>query len=179
MLSLMRQFPLASIILAEDHEDLVFHLPLIYCDGKLIGILKKHHPNADYFKNNQTVSIAFSGPQHEMLSNIQNTEQELMWSYIEVNLKGIVKEINHSDIIKWSLISMIDTFELHKVYDSFFLNKKIESLTNIRGFEILITHWKGKHLTKKKSEETFRLASQKLIEHNQKHIKVFFDSLFN
>ncbi|WP_338732974.1 FMN-binding negative transcriptional regulator [Mangrovimonas cancribranchiae] len=180
MIAMMAKFPLATLISVKNDEPVVTHLPLIYNDNKLIGHVDKFNPQAELLKDNQPVTIIFSGPQCYISPSMYKTEQLPTWNYVKVHLKGIATEITDADKIKQSMINMTTFLEPENAYILKADNPKMEAyLPYVKGFEITISHWEGKFkLSQNRNTEDFELAKQELIKQHQKSIEKFLNKMF-
>ena len=94
MIEVIKTYPLATIVSVKNNEPLITHLPLIYNDdGNLIGHIDIYNPQAEVLKNDNDITIIFSGPQCYISPSIYTTKQLPTWNYIRVHLKGKVKAI--------------------------------------------------------------------------------------
>lgn len=181
MIEVIRTYPLATLISVKSDEPLITHLPLIYNDGKLVGHIDVHNPQAALLKDGNKVSIIFSGPQCYISPSIYTTTQLPTWNYIHVHLKGTVTAIEDAETVKQSIVTMTEFLEApeHK-YQLTMDNPRMHSLINyIKGFEITITHWEGKFkLSQDKNPKDIRSARAELIRANQESIQKLMDTIF-
>lgn len=183
MIEVIKTYPLATLISVKDEEPLITHLPLIYReDGKLIGHIDIYNPQAELLKNDNKLTILFSGPQCYISPSVYATTQLPTWNYIKVHLKGTVKAIESKEALKNSLIIMTEFLEQpeHK-YILKPDNPRMEgALDYIKMFEITITDWEGKFkLSQDKRPKDIKNARIELIRANQESVKVFLDRVFN
>ena len=183
MIEVLKTYPLATIISVKNDKPLVTHLPLIYreSDGKLIGHIDIFNPQAELLKDNNNITIIFSGPQCYISPSVYTTDHLPTWNYIKVHLKGTVKAIESKEALKKSLIIMTEFLE--EPEHKFVLepdNPKMEKfLDYIKMFEISITHWEGKFkLSQDKKPRDTENARKELIKANQESIKAFLDKVF-
>ena len=182
MLEVIKTYPLATVISIIDNKPLITHLPLIINDkGKLIGHIDIYNPQAQLLKDNNDVSIIFSGPQCYISPSVYTTTQLPTWNYIKVHLKGTVKAIKSKEALKQSLITMTEFLEAPK--HKYVLepdNPRMETaLDYIKMFEISITDWEGKFkLSQDKKTIDTENAKAELIHSNQDSIKAFLDNVF-
>ena len=183
LIEVIKTYPLATVISVKDNEPLITHLPLIYreADGKLIGHIDIYNPQTPLLKDNNKVSIIFSGPQCYISPSVYTTTQLPTWNYIKVHVKGTVKAIESKEALKQSLITMTEFLEApdHKyVLDA--NNPRMEAnLDYIKMFEITITDWEGKFkLSQDKKTADTQNAKAALIKKNQESIKAFLDRVF-
>ena len=183
MIEVIKTYPLATLISVKNNEPLITHLPLIYDEttGNLIGHIDLYNPQAELLKNNQPVTIIFSGPQCYISPSIYTTTQLPTWNYIKVHLKGHVKSINDSEAIKNSMIKMTEFLEQpdHK-YVLEPDNPRMDGAINyVKGFEISVTHWEGKFkLSQDKKPKDIKNAREQLIKTNQESIANFLTKVF-
>ena len=183
IIEVIKTYPLATIISVKDNEPLVTHLPLIFReeDGKLSGHIDIYNPQANLLKDDNDITVIFSGPQCYISPSVYTTTQLPTWNYIKVHLKGTVKAIESKESLKESLIIMTEFLEEpdHK----FVLehgNPKMERLLDyIKMFEITINDWEGKFkLSQDKKPRDTENAKNQLIKANQESIKAFLDRVF-
>ncbi|GAA3616496.1 FMN-binding negative transcriptional regulator [Flavivirga amylovorans] len=182
MIEVIKAYPLATLISVKDNQPLITHLPLIYNnEGKLIGHIDKFNPQAELLKDDNDVTIIFSGPQCYISPSIYATKQLPTWNYIIVHLKATVTAIESKESLKESLIDMTSFLEApeHK----FVLepdNRSMEGyLDYIKMFEITITDWEGKFkLSQDKKPRDMESARAELIRANQKSIEQFLNKVF-
>lgn len=183
MIEVIKAYPLATVISIKDNSPLVTHLPLIYreADGKLIGHIDIYNPQTELMKDDNDVTIIFSGPQCYISPSVYTTTQLPTWNYIKVHLKGTVKAIENKEALKESLINMTAFLEQpdHK-YVLETDNPRLDAnLDYIKMFEITITHWEGKFkLSQDKKKTDTENAKKELIRANQKSIEAFLDKVF-
>ena len=183
MIDVIKTYPLATVISVQNNEPFITHLPLIYReeDGKLIGHIDIYNPQANLLKDNNPITILFSGPQCYISPSVYTTIQLPTWNYIKVHLKGTVKAIESKDALKQSLITMTEFLEQpdHK-YDLEPDNPRMEgALDYIKMFEITINDLEGKFkLSQDKHPKDIRQARAELVRANQESIKEFLDRVF-
>ena len=182
MIEVIKAYPLASVISVIDNKPLVTHMPLIYreADGKLIGHIDIYNPQTEFMKDNNEVTIIFSGPQCYISPSVYTTKQLPTWNYIKVHLKGKVKAIENKESLKESLIIMTEFLEQpgHKyVLDA--NNPRLDAnLDYIKMFEITITNWEGKFkLSQDKKKSDIEGAKKELIRANQQNIEAFLKKI--
>ena len=181
MIEVINTYPLAMLVSVKDNLPLISHLPLIYSEGKLIGHLDKYNPQSDLLKDNNDVTVIFSGPQCYISPSIYSTTQLPTWNYIRVHIKGKVNEIKDEETIKQSMIEM--TSFLESPDHNYILEpdnpRMTQFISYVRGFEIDITHWEGKFkLSQDKKPSDIKSARQELIRANQESIKTFLEGVF-
>lgn len=183
MIDVIKTYPLATVISVSNNKPLVTHLPLIYNqDKKLIGHIDIYNPQAELLRDNNEVTIIFSGPQCYISPSVYTTTQLPTWNYIRVHLKGIVKRIESKDTLKQSLIDMTEFLEApdHKYVLDADNQRMIGNLNYIEMFEITITDWEGKFkLSQDKKAKDTENAREELIRTNQESIKTFLGKVFS
>jgi len=183
MLEVIKNYPLATVISVKNNLPLVTHLPLIYreTDGKLIGHIDIYNPQTELMKDDNDVTIIFSGPQCYISPSVYTTKQLPTWNYIKVHLKGNIKAIENKEALKESLINMTEFLEQpdHKYILKPDSPRMEAALDYIKMFEITITQWEGKFkLSQDKKKTDIKNAKQELIRANQKCIEAFLDKVF-
>ena len=183
MIEVIKAYPLATVISIKDNQPLITHLPLVYReDGKLIGHIDIYNPHTNLLRDNNEITIMFSGPQCYISPSVYTTTQLPTWNYIKVHLKGTVKAIESKDALKESLIKMTEFLEQpeHK-YVLEADNPRMEgAIDYIKMFEITITNWEGKFkLSQDKKKSDIANAKAELIRANQLSIEGFLDKVFN
>ncbi|NMH87766.1 FMN-binding negative transcriptional regulator [Flavivirga algicola] len=182
MIEVIKTYPLATLISVKDNQPLITHLPLIYNnEGKLIGHIDKFNPQAELLKDDNDVTIIFSGPQCYISPSIYSTTQLPTWNYIIVHLKATVKAIENKTSLIASLIDMTAFLEApeHK-YVLKPDNRSMKGyLDYIKMFEITITDWEGKFkLSQDKKPRDIENARAELIRANQESIEQFLGKVF-
>ena len=182
MIEVIKTYPLATLISVKNNEPLITHLPLIYNEGgNLIGHIDINNPQAELLKNDNDITIIFSGPQCYISPSIYTSKQLPTWNYIKVHLKGKVKAIESKDALKESLITMTEFLEApnHK-YVLEPDNKRMEGALNyIKMFEISIDSWEGKFkLSQDKKPKDIENAKSELVRANQESVEAFLNLLF-
>jgi len=182
MIEVIKTYPLATLISVKDNTPLITHLPLVYRDdGKLIGHLDKFNPQTALLRDNNDVTIIFSGPQCYISPSIYKTRQLPTWNYIKVHLKGKVTAIDNAETVKETMIKMTEFLEQpdHKYVLTMDSPRMERSINYVKGFEIDITHWEGKFkLSQDKKPRDIANAKAELILSNQESIKMFLDKVF-
>ncbi|WP_298495230.1 FMN-binding negative transcriptional regulator [uncultured Algibacter sp.] len=182
LIEVIKTYPLATLISVKNNKPLITHLPLIYNDnGKLIGHIDINNPQAELLKNDNDITIIFSGPQCYISPSIYTSKQLPTWNYIKVHLKGKVKAIKNKEALKQSLITMTEFLEApdHK-YVLEPDNKSMNAYLNyIEMFEISIDSWEGKFkLSQDKKPQDIESARAELVRANKDSIKAFLDNIF-
>ena len=182
MIEVIKTYPLATVISVKDDEPLITHLPLIYReDGKLIGHIDIYNPQAQLLKDDNKLTILFSGPQCYISPSVYETTQLPTWNYIKVHLKGTVKAIESKEALMESLIKMTEFLEQpdHNYVLEPDNQRMLGNLDYIKMFEITINQWEGKFkISQDKRPKDIENARQELIKTNQESIKVFLDKVF-
>ncbi|WP_431136996.1 FMN-binding negative transcriptional regulator [Psychroserpens mesophilus] len=173
MIEVIKSYPLAMVISVSNNQPIITHLPLIFENGKLIGHIDIYNPQAKLLKNNNDVTLIFSGPECYISPSIYSTPQLPTWNYIKVHLKGHVNAIKSKTALKQSLIKMTEFLEApdHN-YTLEPDNPKLErNLNYIKMFEITITEWEGKFkLSQDKKPNDIEAARVELVRTNPKSI---------
>jgi transcriptional regulator len=181
MIEVIKTYPLATVISVDNKTPLITHLPLIYENGKLIGHIDIYNPQAKLLKDNNDVTILFTGPQCYISPSIYGTTQLPTWNYIKVHLKGKVQAIKSKESLKQSLITMTEFLEApdHKYVLEPNNPRLNRNLNYIEMFEITITDWEGKFkLSQDKKPSDRNFARKELIRANQESISQFLDKVF-
>lgn len=181
MIEVMNTYPLAMLVSVQDNTPIISHLPLIYSEGKLIGHLDKFNPQAELLKDNNDVTVVFSGPQCYISPSIYSTTQLPTWNYIMVHIKGKVTEITDPEIIIQSMMDMTSFLEApsHRYQLERDNPRMAQFISYVRGFEIDITNWEGKFkLSQDKKPSDIESARSELIRANQESIRLFLDTVF-
>lgn len=183
MIEVIKTYPLATAISVKNNVPLITHLPLIYRedDGKLIGHIDIYNPQMELMREDNDITIIFSGPQCYISPSVYTTTQLPTWNYIKVHLKGTVKAIESKNALKESLIKMTSFLESpeHK-YILEPNNPRMEAaLDYIKMFEITINSWEGKFkLSQDKKLKDINNAKSELVIANQKSIETFLNKVF-
>ena len=181
MIEVIKTYPLATVISVADNQPLITHLPLIFENGKLIGHIDIYNPQANFLKDNNDITLIFSGPECYISPSVYNTTQLPTWNYIKVHLKGKVKAIESKSALKQSLIAMTEFLEApdHKYVLEPDNPRLDRNLNYIKMFEITITDWEGKFkLSQDKKPSDTKAARTELVRANQESIRKFLDSVF-
>ena len=181
MVDVIKTYPLATVISVSDNSPLITHLPLIFDNNKLIGHIDIYNPQAKLLKDNNEVTVLFSGPECYISPSVYGTTQLPTWNYIKVHLKGTVEAIESKEALKQSLISMTEFLEApHHKYVLEPDNPRLDrNLNYIEMFEITITQWEGKFkLSQDKKPSDTKFAREELIRVNQESIRQFLDKVF-
>lgn len=181
MIHVIENYPLATVISVKGNQPVITHLPLIYNeDGNLIGHIDKFNPHAELLKDQNNVTILFSGPQCYISPSIYGTKQLPTWNYIKIHLKGKVTAIEDSETIKHTMVKMTQFLERpdHR-YELKIDDSRMNALIDyVKGFQITITDWEGKFkLSQDKKPSDISNARDELIRANQKSIKTFLDNV--
>ena len=182
MVEVIKTYPLATLISVKNNEPLITHLPLVYNEtGKLIGHIDKLNPQAALLKDNNLVTIIFSGPQCYISPSIYTTTQLPTWNYIKVHLKGKATAIESKEALKNSLITMTEFLE--QPNPKYILEpdnqRLLGALNYIDMFEISIDSWEGKFkLSQDKKPQDIANAREELIRLNKESIELFLRKVF-
>lgn len=182
LIEVIKTYPLATLISVKDNLPLITHLPLIYNSaGNLIGHIDLNNPHAQLLKNDNPVTIIFSGPQCYISPSIYTSKQLPTWNYIKVHIEGTVKAVKSKDALKQSLITMTEFLEApnHK-YVLKPDNKSMNGYLNfIEMFEISIDSWEGKFkLSQDKKPADIENARAELVRANKESIEDFLRKCF-
>ena len=182
MIDVIKTYPLATLISIKNSKPLISHLPLVYNElGKLIGHIDKYNPQAELLKNNNPISIIFSGPQCYISPSIYTTIQLPTWNYIKVHLEGTVKAIEDKEALKKSLITMTEFLEQpdHKYVLEPDNQRMLDAIDYIEMFEITINTWEGKFkLSQDKKPQDIENARVQLLRVNQASVEAFLNNVF-
>ena len=181
MVDVIKTYPLATVISVSDNSPLITHLPLIFDNNKLIGHIDIYNPQVKLLKDNNEVTVLFSGPECYISPSVYGTTQLPTWNYIKVHLKGTVEAIESKEALKQSLISMTEFLEApdHKYVLEPDNPRLDRNLNYIEMFEITITQWEGKFkLSQDKKPSDTKFAREELIRVNQESIRQFLDKEF-
>lgn len=181
MVDVIKTYPLATVISVSDNSPLITHLPLIFDNNKLIGHIDIYNPQAKLLKDNNEVTVLFSGPECYISPSVYGTTQLPTWNYIKVHLRGTVEAIESKVALKQSLITMTEFLEAPN--HDYVLepdNPRLDANLNyIEMFEINITEWEGKFkLSQDKKTSDMMAAREELIRANQESIADFLDKVF-
>ena len=72
MIEVIKTYPLATVISVADNQPLITHLPLIFENGKLIGHIDIYNPQANFLKDNNDITLIFSGPECYISPSVYN-----------------------------------------------------------------------------------------------------------
>lgn len=182
MVEVIKTYPLATLISVKNNQPIITHLPLVYNEvGKLIGHIDKYNPQAELLKNNNPITIIFSGPQCYISPSIYTTTQLPTWNYIKVHLKGTVKTIESKEALKQSIIKMTEFLEApeHKYILEPDNQRMLGALDYIEMFEINIDSWEGKFkLSQDKKPQDITNAREELVRLNKESIESFLQKVF-
>lgn len=183
MVEVIKAYPLATVISVKNNMPLVTHMPLIYreTDKKLIGHIDIYNPQTPLMKDDNDVTVIFSGPQCYISPSIYTTTQLPTWNFIKVHVKGTVKAIESKEALKDSLITMTEFLEQpdHNYVLEANNPRMDTNLEYIKMFEITITDWEGKFkLSQDKNKRDIEAAKQELIRANKHNIEPFLNKVF-
>lgn len=181
LIDVIKTYPLATMISVINNKPIITHVPLIFDNEKLIGHIDIYNPQVELLKDDNEVTLIFSGPNCYISPSVYSTTQLPTWNYIKVHLKGKVKAIESKAALKQSLIVMTEFLEApnhNYVLDPD--NPRLDrNLNYIKMFEITITDWEGKFkLSQDKKPKDTELASAELVRANQENIKQFLNRVF-
>lgn len=180
VMTVIKNYPLATVISVSNHEPVVTHIPLILQNNELIGHLDANNPHTELLKNQNKVTIIFSGPQCYISPSIYSSKQLPTWNYVKVHIEGTVTEITDPNIIKQSMVDMTTFLESpeHKFQLDYQDPRMEKYLPYIKGFKVVITSWEGKFkLSQNKSIEDFNRAKTEMIKRNQVDITSFLNEI--
>lgn len=181
LVTVIKTYPLATLISVNEEAPLITHLPLIYQNEKLVGHIDKMNPQTQLLKDNHEVTVIFSGPDCYISPSIYSSTQLPTWNYIKVHVKGKVTAIDDQVALKASLIAMTEALEApdHKYVLEPNNPRLDQNLKYIQLFEIQIVSWEGKFkLSQDKSPNDIAHARNELINSHQLRIKSFLDKVF-
>ncbi|OIQ28097.1 MAG: transcriptional regulator [Bacteroidetes bacterium MedPE-SWsnd-G2] len=147
LLTVIKHYPLATIISVDENGPLVTHLPLIVNDShQLIGHIDKFNPHGNLLMDNNNVTVIFSGPQCYISPSIYTTTQLPTWNYIKVHLKGKVQAITEEEEIMQTMVDMTTFLEgTDQNYKLEMSNPRMAGAINyVKGFKIDVHSWEGK-----------------------------------
>ncbi|MBP93719.1 MAG: transcriptional regulator [Flavobacteriaceae bacterium] len=180
VMTVIKNYPLATVISVSNHEPVITHIPLILQNNELIGHLDANNPHTELLKNQNKVTIIFSAPQCYISPSIYSSKQLPTWNYVKVHIEGTVTEITEPNIIKQSMVDMTAFLESpeHKFQLDYQDPRMEKYLPYIKGFKVVITNWEGKFkLSQNKSIEDFNRAKTEMIKRNQVDITSFLNEI--
>ena len=180
VMTVIKNYPLATVISVSNHEPVITHIPLILQNNELIGHLDANNPHTELLKNQNKVTIIFSRPQCYISPSIYSSKQLPTWNYVKVHIEGTVTEITEPNIIKQSMVDMTAFLESpeHKFQLDYQDPRMEKYLPYIKGFKVVITNWEGKFkLSQNKSIEDFNRAKTEMIKRNQVDITSFLNEI--
>ena len=139
-----------------------------------------NNPHTELLKNQNKVTIIFSGPQCYISPSIYSSKQLPTWNYVKIHIEGTVTEITEPNIIKQSMVDMTAFLESpeHKFQLDYQDPRMEKYLPYIKGFKVVITNWEGKFkLSQNKSIEDFNRAKTEMIKRNQVDITSFLNEI--
>lgn len=181
IIEVIKTYPLATLISVDNNLPIITHLPLIYDNGLLIGHIDIYNPQLSLLKDNQPVTVIFSGPQCYISPSIYSTTQLPTWNYIKVHITGSARVVKDKKALKSSLITMTELLESpNPKYVLKPDNPRMKkNLDYIEMFEISITNWEGKFkLSQDKKPKDMKAAREELSKIHQKEITRFLDKIF-
>ena len=183
MIALVKAYPFAMLVSAEENTPFVTHIPIIYNDktGNLVAHIDKQNPQVATLQDGATVTVVFKGPDCYISPSVYSTNQLPTLNYLIVHATGIVQLINDAEAAKKTMVAMTEFLEQpeHK-FTLKMDNPKMDRVMNyIQAFEITITHWEGKFkLSQDKNEEDFERAKQALMSQATYNATKFIEHMF-
>lgn len=183
MISVMRHFPLATVISADKGLAYATHIPVIYNDttGKLVAHMDRSNPQLSTFTNGSELLVVFNGPDAYISPSIYEVQSLPTWNHIIVHVRGTLKLITNEEAAKETLISMTEFLEApnHK-YRLTKDNERMQRLIDyIVAFEIDINHWEGKFkLSQDKRGQDFLNAKEVLIKKSGEDATGFIEEMY-
>lgn len=148
---LAQSFPLATVISATGGVIRTSHLPLIYQKnnplGNFVGHIDIYNPQRTALEEQKELELIFHGPETYISPTVYHSKQLPTWNYFKAHFKGIPRVITDKAKVQKSLIEMTRFLEgSAQAYRLQPDNPRMEAaLPYIIGFEVVITHWEGKH----------------------------------
>lgn len=183
MISVIKAYPLATLITTSENNPLITHIPIIYNDesDKLVAHIDKYNPQVASLQNGVEVTVVFKGPDSYISPSIYTTRQLPTWNYIIVHIKGTVTLINDPSDAKDTMIAMTEFLEGSD--QKFVLEKEStrmqRSIKYIQAFDITIKSWEGKFkLSQDKNEQDQENAKLELIKKSSEDISLFIDDIY-
>lgn len=179
LIETIKQFPLATLISVKNGKPLITHAPIIYKNGKFIGHIDGANPHIDLLKDQQEVTLIFSGPQCYISPSIYTTKQLPTWNYVKVHVTGVVTQLIDLQKIKESMVEMTSFLEPNNDYILDINDSRMEQFINyVRAFEIEPTNWEGKFkLSQDKNVTDIINAKNTMIASHQNDIKAFINNI--
>ncbi len=184
IISVIKRFPLATLVSISGEDCLVTHLPLIYrsnegSNGSLFGHMDKNNPQAKLLDGKKVTAI-FHGPDAYISPKTYITKQLPTWNYIKVHITGTVSLMQSTDMIIDSMLEM--TSFLEKGEDPWVLGRENQAMGHyihyVTGFTISIDSWEGKFkLSQDKTSGDTRNAADHLIAENMTDLGNFINPL--
>ncbi|GEQ85611.1 hypothetical protein ULMS_11190 [Patiriisocius marinistellae] len=183
MIAVIKQYPLAMLVSANEGVPFVTHIPIIYNDktGKLVAHIDKFNPQVVTLKDDAEVTVVFKGPDCYISPSIYTTTQLPTWNYIIVHITGKITLINNPKKAKQTIIAMTEFLEHpdHK-YILEKENPRMDGAINyIQAFDIEITNWEGKFkLSQDKNTQDQENAKQQLIKKSRDSDAGFIEDIY-
>lgn len=184
MIAVMKQYPFATLISAENGTPFITHIPIIYNveSGKLVAHIDKFNPQVETLIDGAEVTVIFKGPDTYISPSVYTTKQLPTWNYIIVHIKGTISLINDPSHAKDTMIAM--TAFLEGEDPKFVLEKENthmqRSVNYIQAFDITITNWEGKFkLSQDKNEQDQENAKKELLKKSDEDITGFIDTMYS
>lgn len=183
MIAVIKAYPFAMLVSAEGNTPFITHIPIIYNDesGKLVAHIDKQNPQVETLLNGAEVTVVFKGPDCYISPSVYSTPQLPTWNYIRVHITGTIQLLNDPEAAKKTMVAMTNFLEQPEHRFTLAMDDpRMDRLINyIQAFDIEITAWEGKFkLSQDKNAEDFKLAKQALMQHSNKNVQDFLESIF-
>ena len=183
MIDLIRSYPLAELVTAQDDEAFVTHIPIIYNEeiGKLVAHIDKYNPQVKTLKDGNWATVVFKGPDTYISPGVYRSDQLPTWNYLIVHIKGRITLINDPEKAKQTMIDMTDFLEGEQARFTLEMDnpKMARSVNYIQAFTIDMEHWDGKFkLSQDKHPADGRAAKQELISNSKESEKDFIERMY-
>lgn len=183
MISVIKHFPLGTLLSAKDGKPFVTHIPIIYNETSknLVAHIDRSNPQMETLIDNAEVTVVFKGPDTYISPSVYTTPHLPTWNYIIVHITGTVKLINEPEAVKQTMVDMTEFLEgKTQKFELKNDDPRMERLINyIQAFEIEITNWEGKFkLSQDKIPQDFENAKQELIEKSRKDVSEFIEEIY-
>jgi transcriptional regulator len=149
-IQIMKSYPFAILITADDHHPLATHTPLEIREeeGKVFatGHIASGNMQKKTLENNKDVLLIFQGPHAYISSSWYETEDVPTWNYVTVHAYGTSRIITDNEL-ESALDNMLKRYEAHRengrLWDTFDPALLKSQMKGIVGFEIEITSIQG------------------------------------
>lgn len=183
MISVVKNFPLGTLITAKNGRPYITHIPFIYNENikRLVAHVDRSNPQMETLLENAIVTAVFNGPDTYISPSVYTTPQLPTYNYIKVHVTGKLKLIRNAEEAKKTLVDMTDFLEgKNQKYSLKMDNHNMEKLINyIQAFEIEITNWEGKFkLSQDKNHTDFQRAKMELIKNSRKKDSAFIENIY-